>query len=482
MKGFTLEIRESELKALGTARSTSWMVVRWLGLLTLHLKRVKYWFLFGLLSRPSGIKLTLAFSQFLRGIHPVPRFLGQAIPLRAADLRNMLERTDDFNGAEAMCPRLPAGEVVLGIDWTRRHAEERARLEDVLDCAPEADDACIRAIVRRRCADEIGTKTGLKGVNLARLCEDVALDVAHEYLGIGVDAQDQREHLRPIIRWLAAQVFQAPVKGSNEEIFARVATDRIQQLASICMEEQEAELVAREKAGDPIPKKEMTVLQRLISLERDSSEPSWLDEDWVLRNAVTLTVFGSVTSARAMTQAIPQLVQCKSRWSVARDAAERLKELGHETYDQRKATTAEWFAMKSARVVMLKVVLEAMRWHPMLSMLGFRTALRDTTLAPSTNERTKVRSGTQVLPLLLAAMHDKEAFPDPDRFCPHEREITDHLHFGAGPHKCVGHRMAEVQLEEITFALFSHSFLKRQPRTCSAIEYDGPAVIGLEFV
>ena len=482
MKGFTLEIRESEMKALGTARSTSWMVVRWMGWVTLRLKRLVYRLLFRVLSRPFGISLTLTISRILRGIHPVPRFFGRAIPLRAADLRNMLERTDDFNGAEAMCPRLPAGEVVLGIDWTRRHAEERARLEDVLDCTPDPDDARVRDIVRRRCAREIGSRTGLKGVNLARLCEDVALDVAHEYLGIGVDAQDQREHLRPIIRWLAAQVFQAPVKRSYEEIYARVAADKIQHLASMCMDRQEAELYARAIYGDPIPKEEMTVVQRLISLQRQSAKPAWLTRDWVLRNVVTLTVFGSVTSARAMTQAIPHLVQCEQRWKFAKEATEKLTELGHETYDHRTATTAEWFTMKSARFVLLKVVFEAMRWHPMLSMLGFRTALRDTTLAPARDERTRVQAGTQVLPLLLAAMHDDEAFPDPGDFCPHKRLVTDHLHFGAGPHACVGHRMAEIQLEEITFALFSHRFLKRHPRNCSAIEYDGPAVVGLEFV
>lgn len=482
MNGFTLEIRDSDLNALKSARSTSWWLVHWTSWPALRVKRLIYRFMFRLLSRPWGISLTRLTSRILRGVHPVPRLLGKAIPLRAADLKDMLERADDFNGAEAMCPRLPAGEVVLGIDWTRRHAEERARLEQVLDCAPDEDDARIRNIVRARCETKLGMLTDLKDVNLAELCEDVALDVAHEYLGVGVDCRGQRDHLRPIIRWLAAQVFQAPVKGSCEEIYARVAADKIQRLAERCMDDQEAELDRQEAAGTPIPKEEMTVLQRMISLRRESAAPGWLTRDWVLRNIVTLTVFGSVTSARAMTQAIPQLVQCKERWQYARDAAETLATLGHQTFDHRTATTAEWFAMKSARFVLLKVVFEAMRWHPMLSMLGLRTALRDTTLAPAREERTRVKAGTKVLPVLLAAMHDEEAFPDPGTFCPHRRLATDHLHFGAGLHACVGHRMAEIQLEEITFALLTHDVLESGPQKCSAIEYDGPAVTGLRFV
>lgn len=481
MTDFTLEIRDSDLDALRAARTSSWWVIAGPVWLKQRLKRLGYRLRFRLLSRPWGINLTLFFARFLRGIHPVPRLGRIAVPLRTADLRNALERADVFNGAEDMCPRLPAGEVVLAIDWPRRHAEERARLEMVLDCVPDADDARIRDIVRCRCTRVIGSRTTLKGVNLALLCEDVALDVAHKYLGIGVDCPDQRDHLRPIIRWLAAQVFQAPVKGSHEEIFARVAADKMQQLAGKCLSEQEDELDTRANAGDPIPTEDMTVMQRMISLQRQKSAPDWLDQDWVLRNSVTLAVFGSVTLARAMTQAIPQLAQCEPRWKHARDAAQKLAELGHEMFDYRTATTADRFVMSSARYVMLKVVFEAMRWHPMLSMLGVRTALRETTLAPDRKERTKVKAGAKVLPMLLAAMHDKEAFPNPDTFCPHLRKAGDYLHFGAGPHACVGHRMAEIQLEEITFALFNHSFLKRHPRRCSPIEYDGPAVIGLEF-
>ena len=132
MNGFTLEIRKSELDALKSARSTSWMLVRVIRWPAHRAKRLIYRLRFRLLSRPWGISVTRFASRIMRGVHPVPRFSGLAIPLRAADLKDMLERADDFNGAEAMCPRLPAGEVVLGIDWTRRHAEERARLEQLV--------------------------------------------------------------------------------------------------------------------------------------------------------------------------------------------------------------------------------------------------------------------------------------------------------------------------------------------------------------
>ena len=290
-----LTIEKPARDAMAPPASTAWFFVVWFRIALMQLARLRYHFLFCLLSRPWGIWFTRFMAGKLRRIHAVPRIGKLAIPLRAKALRDMLDQTNDFNGAEAMCPRLPAGEVVLAIDWPRRHREERARLEEVLDCELVADDARIRETVRARCDSDLHGVTELHTVNLARLCENVALDVAERHLGIGVGDGPERGALRPIIRWLAARVFQGPVKGSCEETYAQIAADRMQSVVQCCYDRQARELSQRAAIGNPIPVQEMTVLQRMIALSRRELTPrvwpglphaDWLDEDWIIRKTL----------------------------------------------------------------------------------------------------------------------------------------------------------------------------------------------------
>ena len=182
-----------------------------------------------------------------------------------------------------------------------------------------------------------------------------------------------------------------------------------------------------------------------------------------------------------MTQAIPQLMKTRARWSLGKRIAAGYGAMSPATYDHATATVYERARIARHRRRLLRLAFEAMRFHPMLSMLGIRTALRDTVLSPETDEKTTVKAGAQVLPLLLGAMHDPESFRQPERFCPHRNRVEDHLHFGAGPHECVGRRMAEIQLEEITYALFNDPRVQKKPPKCGRIKYSGPAVTDLKF-
>ncbi|RKT88289.1 nocardicin N-oxygenase [Saccharopolyspora antimicrobica] len=54
-----------------------------------------------------------------------------------------------------------------------------------------------------------------------------------------------------------------------------------------------------------------------------------------------------------------------------------------------------------------------------------------------------------------AANHDPRAFPEPDRLDIH-RQPREHLGFGHGPHRCVGHHLARMQIETALRALLHH--------------------------
>lgn len=76
----------------------------------------------------------------------------------------------------------------------------------------------------------------------------------------------------------------------------------------------------------------------------------------------------------------------------------------------------------------------------------------------------RIRKGQMVLPMLVAAMRDPAAFPDPDRFDV-RRDQTRNIAFGGGPHYCTGANLARLQVEIAVAALF-----RRFPRMRIASE------------
>lgn len=59
----------------------------------------------------------------------------------------------------------------------------------------------------------------------------------------------------------------------------------------------------------------------------------------------------------------------------------------------------------------------------------------------------KIAAGEKVIMYYGAANRDPSVFPDPDRFDIDRENAGDHLAFGAGPHVCLGQRVATMQLE-----------------------------------
>jgi cytochrome P450 len=74
-----------------------------------------------------------------------------------------------------------------------------------------------------------------------------------------------------------------------------------------------------------------------------------------------------------------------------------------------------------------------------------------------------IRQGDGVLAVLSSANRDESLFPEPDRL-DFDRARREHLAFGWGPHQCVGHLLARVQLEVAWLAL-----LRRLPRLALAV-------------
>jgi cytochrome P450 len=94
------------------------------------------------------------------------------------------------------------------------------------------------------------------------------------------------------------------------------------------------------------------------------------------------------------------------------------------------------------------MVAEMIRWQtPVIHMR--RTALTDFELGGKT-----IREGEKVIMWYLSGNRDESVFTDPDRLIIDRPNARAHVSFGYGIHRCMGNRLAELQLkilwEEIT--------------------------------
>ena len=86
------------------------------------------------------------------------------------------------------------------------------------------------------------------------------------------------------------------------------------------------------------------------------------------------------------------------------------------------------------------LVPEIIRWQTPLPMMR-RTALADTELGGK-----RIRQGDKVVMWYLSGNRDESAIDQADRFIVDRARPRQHLSFGFGIHRCVGNRLAEMQL------------------------------------
>ncbi|WP_431471181.1 cytochrome P450 [Sphingosinithalassobacter sp. LHW66-3] len=83
---------------------------------------------------------------------------------------------------------------------------------------------------------------------------------------------------------------------------------------------------------------------------------------------------------------------------------------------------------------------ELIRWQTPLSHMR-RTATQDTELAGQ-----RIREGDKVVMWYVSANRDESVFPNADRIIVDRENARRHLAFGHGIHRCVGARLAELQI------------------------------------
>jgi cytochrome P450 len=87
------------------------------------------------------------------------------------------------------------------------------------------------------------------------------------------------------------------------------------------------------------------------------------------------------------------------------------------------------------------MVSEIIRWQTPLAYMR-RTATADTELGGK-----RIKQGEKLAMWYLSGNRDESAIPDADRFIIDRTRPRQHLSFGFGIHRCVGNRLAELQLK-----------------------------------
>lgn len=99
------------------------------------------------------------------------------------------------------------------------------------------------------------------------------------------------------------------------------------------------------------------------------------------------------------------------------------------------------FAKLAANPALIpQMVAEVIRWQTPLSYMR-RTANHDTEVGGK-----QIKKGDQMLMWYISGNRDEAVFADADRLDIERPNARQHLSFGFGVHRCMGNRLAELQL------------------------------------
>ncbi len=114
---------------------------------------------------------------------------------------------------------------------------------------------------------------------------------------------------------------------------------------------------------------------------------------------------------------------------------------------------AEFAKLRANPALVESLVPEIIRWQTPLPHMR-RTALADAELGGK-----QIRKGDKVVMWYLSGNRDAEAIDNPNQFIIDRARPRQHLSFGFGIHRCVGNRLAEMQIK-----ILWEEILKRFPK------------------
>ncbi len=190
----------------------------------------------------------------------------------------------------------------------------------------------------------------------------------------------------------------------------------------------------------------------LLSMMIHSNDLSHMDAAEFMGNMATLIVGGNDTTRNSMSG----MVEAFSRWP------------------------EEWDKLRAQPDLIPNAASEIIRWQcPAIHMR--RTALEDVDFNGH-----QIRKGDKVVLWYISANREEEIFPQGDRFLVDRTNARRHLSFGYGIHRCVGARLAELQLQILLEEMLRRDMkvtlagpVAREPHPFLAIINSAPVVLSV---
>ncbi len=103
----------------------------------------------------------------------------------------------------------------------------------------------------------------------------------------------------------------------------------------------------------------------------------------------------------------------------------------------------QWEKLKEDRSLIANAANELIRWYSPV------VHVRRTVMEDHLFHGFKFRKGDKVVNWIMSGNRDEKVFADPDLFLPDRENARRHIAFGHGIHRCVGARLAELQLQTL---------------------------------
>lgn len=364
----------------------------------------------------------------LRTVRPVARFGKTVIVTRYGDVMDVLSRQQDFtvyqiDGYKMVLLGTP---FILGMDASPEATRDRDMLQQVVK---REDLGRVRELIRTIAMELIGVARPQGSIDTvdgyARLA---GVRIVAQYFGVPADESAMMRWQRAVFNDAFANLDNDPVIHEAAMVAAKEITAHLTDL-----------IQQRKQLPQPLP--EDNVLNRLINKQKDNP---WLDDVAVRRNI--LCILGVVeNTSKVVTHAIDQLLRRPAVMAEVRRAA-----------------------MDGDLDTVRKYSFEALRFNPHNPVI-LRYCKSGSVIGAGTGHERPIPPGSTVYAATLSAMFDPRVVTNPGQFDP-DRTV-DYMHFGYGPHLCLGRYVSEVTVPELIAGLVRLSDLRRARGRAGRIQY-----------
>lgn len=403
----------------------------------------------GLLNRPRLLQPLFQYGLPLLG--PLLDLGPHLIVARHRDVREVMERDDDFAIGPMVGPAMVCGFFALGTDRVPLYREDLALLWHAFyDVAPRSPMHAggPRAVDRppnlppllQSIRDQVirilsSTPPGGRMDLVQKILKPVCTGVVQTHLGLRPSGENWTDTLWDVLASLALRII---LPGSTNPLESNSAVMRdlvwASEVLRIAIADSISDHVATAQPATDIS-------ARMYELLAARSPPSSQDQivSTVVRNISGLAITGCHPIAKAAAQAVDVLLDKRHAFEGAAEAAK-----------------------EDDDVLFWSYIDEALRFFPPFPLVT-RGCARDTVIGTEYGNPRKVRAGQTITVGLMPAMFDSAAIPFPYQFRT-DRTTRDSLVFGRGVHACFGYQFARDVLIAILKPIFARGFQRARGR------------------